>query len=174
MHYCRWLKDGTPGEAAARYVPAGTPPAERLVAIGYTETADGCHEWNGSRTSDGYGSIALGKQKVGYAHRVSWERANGQSLPEGMYVCHRCDNPPCINPEHLFPGSPLDNSGDAVEKRRHAFGQRNGHAKLSNADVRTIRAALAEGESHVSIAERYPVSRSCISMIAAGTRRRVA
>lgn len=76
----------------------------------------GCWLWSGSRNDKGYGHIHVFNKTI-QAHRASWEIANGQ-IPDGMYICHRCDNPPCVNPEHLFLGSPSDNTRDAVRKGR--------------------------------------------------------
>lgn len=77
----------------------------------------GCWEWTGSRLPSGYGKKSVGGVHR-YAHRLAWEMANGAPIPEGMFVCHRCDNPPCINPAHLFLGSCGDNTRDARDKGR--------------------------------------------------------
>lgn len=75
-----------------------------------------CIEWPHARFSQGYGAVYRdGKTKK--AHRIAWEDAYGP-IPEGMFVCHRCDNPPCVNIEHLFLGTPRDNVLDMVNKGR--------------------------------------------------------
>lgn len=77
---------------------------------------NGCLEWTGGKISTGYGCIRLNGHSA-LAHRVAWVLANGQ-IPPGLFVCHHCDNPPCINVEHLFVGTNADNIADMVQKCR--------------------------------------------------------
>lgn len=76
-----------------------------------------CWLWTGSRTRDGYGRYCKNATSVPAA-RESWERKNGKLFPKGKLACHSCDNPPCVNPEHIFPGSALENTADAIAKGR--------------------------------------------------------
>lgn len=135
-------------------------PAEKLVKTGWTVTEAGCWEWRGFCAQPG------GYGRVGYklAHRVSYELHRGP-IPEGHFVCHRCDNPPCINPDHLFLGTPAENTADAVSKKRMAWGERAGAAKLTAGAVREIRALHAEGARPTQLAARYGVTHSAINFI---------
>jgi hypothetical protein len=114
----------------------------------------------------GYGLLSDGSRKRS-AHRVSWELSNGP-IPDGMCVLHRCDNPPCTNPAHLFLGSMADNSQDAVAKGRlkpppPRRGWANNKTKLDDQQIEEIRSRYAAGERNKSrLAAEYGVHRSRI------------
>ena len=106
------------------------------------------------------------------AHRVAWELAYGQ-VPNGLFVCHRCDNPPCVRPEHLFLGTARDNTQDAIAKGRFVFnlrpettrGEANGRAKITEDQVREIRKRRESGVGTGSLAKEYGLSRSFVQKI---------
>jgi hypothetical protein len=87
------------------------------------------------------------------------------SIPDGKVVCHKCDNPACINPEHLFLGSKSDNSADMVSKNRSAFGDRNGKAKLTEEQAREVLSLRGTGESLRKVAQRFGVTAKAIHFI---------
>jgi hypothetical protein len=135
-----------------------------------------CWLWLGSCSPNGYGRFYLGffdgKAKYTGAHRYAWERANRPLLP-GEVVRHRCDNPPCVRPDHLAAGSQGENLHDAAVKGRlrgHGKGERHCFAKLRDDDVPEIRALLASGISQREVAGRFGVNQSQISRISSGDR----
>lgn len=120
----------------------------------------GCWEWTMARHFRGYGKIRTLKKDY-QTHRLAWQIVHGP-LPRDVFVCHKCDNPSCGNPDHLFVGSPKDNTHDAMKKGRLAHGERCNLAKLSDAQVKEI--AAAEGTQQ-QIADKYGVTQSCVSRI---------
>lgn len=128
-----------------------------------------CWLWTGALNPDGYG-------KVGddYVHRVVFEQVHGP-LDAALFVCHRCDNPPCCNPAHLFAGRHKDNAADMAAKGRSTHGEKNAHAKLSPEQVRELRALRDAGHSAIALAERFGLSRTHVSAIVRGSfwRRRL-
>ena len=122
----------------------------------------GCWEWTSYRHNQGYGLFKI--KKTSYkAHRVSYEMEYGP-IPNGMCVCHKCDNPPCVNPKHLFLGTQKDNMQDAANKGRlgKSKGSKNGWSKLTEKQVVAIR---KDTRLHREIAKDYNVTRSVISGI---------
>lgn len=138
---------------------------EERFAAGLGEPLpNGCCEWTGRRHSTGYGLISNLR-----AHRVAWELTHGP-IPPGLFVCHRCDNRPCVNIEHLFLGTSADNNADMHSKRRGVcpVGDRHGQAKLTERDVGDVLVAIKRGEPQRSIARRFMVARPTIGDIAQG------
>jgi hypothetical protein len=140
-----------------------TPIQFRFLEKIAFDQASGCWLWAGARVPQGYCSI---KRKDGVqlrAHRLAYELVSG-TIPAGVFVCHRCDNPRCVRPSHLFLGSHLDNMADMVSKGRAArmIGSRNGCAKLRSIDVEVIRQNTGR---YQDLARRFSVSASTIGLI---------
>jgi len=102
-------------------------------------------------------------------HRLVWEWTNGP-VPADMCVCHRCDNPPCVNPEHLFLGTKKANAEDMVSKGRSPRGEARPNAKLTGDNVHFIRGLKAAGHTATDVAWLFGVSRRLISGIWSGVR----
>lgn len=141
----------------------------------FVEKTESCWNWTGANDGKGYGLFTLAGGRQRRAHRYSFELAFGP-LAAGSYVCHRCDNPSCVRPSHLFEGTPADNARDRAAKGRGApqAGEHNPLAKLSSADVAAIRTARASGQLLREIAAKYGIAESAVSRIANGVRWRAA
>lgn len=128
---------------------------------------DGCWQWKGIENSNGYGRFSY-KDSHRLAHRFSYELFFGP-VPNGMNVCHRCDNRKCVNPEHLWLGSQSQNLSDAVSKGRmhrpDTKGPRNGNTSLTWEKVDTIRSMHTGGVPKFRIAALFGVSQSTICNI---------
>lgn len=128
-------------------------------------TESGCWLWMG-RTSGGYGVAPLGARGAKkYAHRLFYEAHVGP-IGDGAVICHRCDTPSCVNPDHLFLGTVQDNNHDRMKKGRY-LGEWNGRARLTAEQAREIT-SLQGLVTHKEIAAKYGVARSTISMLITG------
>lgn len=125
----------------------------------------GCWNWQRSRNNRGYGKQDIGGRRI-YAHRAAWERAHGP-IPAGLNVLHKCDNPACVNPSHLFLGTMADNSADMAAKGRSCRGEKHRKAKLTAGQVAIIRRRRATGEPARTIAAAFSVSRQNVADIVA-------
>jgi hypothetical protein len=123
----------------------------------FAQKSKGCWKWNGEIDKDGYGRMKLPHSKgKRLAHRASWQVHNGE-IPKGLCVLHKCDNPPCVNPDHLFLGTNRDNSDDMVRKNRQARGSKSGRAILTESDVLKIRKMYkSNGHNIVAISKAFP------------------
>jgi len=133
----------------------------------------GCWLWQGYRSPKGYGQIFSDGRLEG-VHRAAY-KLYVSPIGEGLFVLHKCDNPPCFNPEHLFLGTPLDNMLDAKRKGRlkqgwqkSAYGERSNTAKLTAAQSIEIRKLIGTGLTYAQIGARYGVQSNAIFAIASG------
>ena len=125
-----------------------------------------CWVYSGAKDKDGYHRVCIHHISV-RAHRFMWVIFNGD-IPDGYYICHTCDNPSCVNPEHLFLGTPTDNAQDRDRKGRNGAlkGQDVWLSKLTEEQVRDIRNRYLRGDiTQLEIARQYNVSRLTISAI---------
>ena len=142
----------------------------------HVQTGEGCWEWTGARTQQGYGSVGY-EGRTEKAHRVAWELTHGP-VPAGMFVCHHCDNPPCVRPDHLFMGTRSENMLDAAAKgrlpsqdpQRVLRGERVGNSKLTASDVVAIRRRYAAGEHPTALGLEFGITRSSVTRLARGAR----
>ncbi len=121
---------------------------------------DECWEWTGGFHSNGYGAVTFDYRQY-LTHRVAYRLVHGD-IAEGLYVCHRCNNPRCCNPHHLYAGTAAENSRQMVEDGRAYRGEHQWAAKLTADDVRAIRAS---SERHRVLAKRYGVAHTTIGAI---------
>lgn len=167
LHYQRLRKHGDPLTADTRHWLV-TPFAERFWAKTARGDGDGCWEWTSNRDSHGYGMMIV-KGERRKAHRLAMEFEHGR-LPSSVLVCHRCDNPPCVRPDHLFLGTAADNTHDAMRKGRlifppHVPGEKSGQAKVTRRQVDAIRERAAAGEMHVTLAREFGLTPSGVGRI---------
>lgn len=140
------------------------PPKTKAERFwGKVARGDGCWEWTGRRHRQGYGVFWVGRTPH-LAHRVAYELAAGP-VPAGLCVCHRCDNPPCVNPAHLFVGTQLENMADMKAKGR-------GHAAFTKEDVEEIRRLQDAGLTQKEIAGRFGVGVGTVIKFAPVRKRR--
>ncbi len=99
-------------------IERGLPLAERLDLKSVPDPTTGCLLYMGCTDTKGYGKFSVAHQRWRFAHRVAWELVHG-SVPEGLFVLHRCDTPACVEVNHLFLGTLQDNAADMVAKKRH-------------------------------------------------------
>ncbi len=130
----------------------------------YKKMPSGCWFWLGYLRPAGYGMITDDGGTAQYAHRFSWILHFGL-IPINLFVCHKCDNPRCVNPEHLFLGSAQDNLDDMVKKGRSVKGIMQWEAKLDENKVIEIRELATKGSSHTELSLRFGISRRQINNV---------
>ena len=130
---------------------------------------NGCWEWQGSCTvSGGYGHMSCGSDGPIRTHRALWEIVFG-SIPDDLCVLHKCDNPPCANPAHLFLGTRAVNNADMRRKGRHVV-QRSGESSNSKLTWEKVRAIRTDTRSNLEIGTDYEIDPSHVSKIKLGKR----
>lgn len=129
---------------------------------------DGCWEWTSTLNINGYATLGVKKRRRWTnirVHRFMYERHNGK-LKRTEVVRHKCDNPVCVNPDHLEKGTQQDNMRDMVERKRQAVGERHGMAELTWSLVSAIRGRLAAGGKQRRVAEEFGINQATVSRIA--------
>jgi len=131
--------------------------------LAFVKPANGCLEWTGSRVKTGYGTFS--NNGTIRAHRFIYEFLNGKQ-PPGICICHKCDNPPCVNPDHLFLATQLENIKDRVNKGRSSRGETHPHSKLTPNDVLEIRSNyIPNVVSMRKLAKKYGVTCTTIMCV---------
>lgn len=143
---------------------------ERFDAATMPLPESGCLIWMNRCDRDGYGLFTVTSGSI-RAHRFAWMRVYGE-IPEGMFICHKCDVPGCVNIDHLYLGTATDNNRDTVRRGRYVAqcGEKAHSSKLTTAQVIEIRKRVDAGEVHHRIAKDYGVAQNCISRIGNRTR----
>ena len=169
MHYKRWRATGQP--TVTKFAPIGASDVERLRHYLDMSNPNACWEWQGFRDKGGYGRVSGDRGASRVASRVAHQVWIG-AIPEGMLVCHTCDNPPCCNPAHLFIGTPGANTRDMLTKRRGSHGERHHWHKLTDDQVHTIRYLSDNGAQQRPIAKLIGCSQAQVSNIVRRAQRK--
>lgn len=168
IHYMRWYRHGDPLAEVVAQKPRGMSESEAFAWYmpGNPPPPDQCWDWTGGvLASYGYGRFYLDGKRQVRAHVASYRIHHGPT--NGLSVLHSCDRPICVQPAHLRLGTQAENMAEMVERDRHPRGERNGHAKLTEAEVRMIR------ESNLTqrvLADMLGVHQSTISKTRSGHR----
>jgi len=147
--------------------------ARRFLEKFEPEPMTGCWLWNGLCDKNGYGLICVHRFKNEGAHRVSWRLHRG-NIPSDLFVLHRCNTPACVNPAHLYLGSPMDNMRDKMRAGRWKggssprLGEKHHACKLTETQVIEILQQAYAGTPKLALARKYGISKSQIKTIASG------
>ena len=131
--------------------------SDKCRFMAYIEKTESCWMWKGSKNKRGYGKFSVIGRPWLIASRFSYELFNGP-IEDGMYICHLCDIPSCVNPEHLWAGTHIENTLDMIEKERQ-------HSKLFPTDIIEIRRLWQLGESNATLCERFSITSGTVSSI---------
>jgi hypothetical protein len=123
-----------------------------------------CWFWPRSKDKKGYGRAWNGKNVI-FAHHFMWELSHGEVLPKGQNVLHACDNPACVNPDHLFLGTHAQNMADKAAKGRSNLGERHPLATLTEKEVREIRELARQGMPQREVALKFEIRQNTVSRI---------
>lgn len=157
-HYQRWRIHGDPNRGK-------TPDVDRFWQRVDKDAPNGCWEWTGTIGHYGYGEFSVGG-KPRRVHRWAYELLVGP-IPAGLFICHKCDNRRCVNPDHLFIGTAADNNADMRSKGRDGkcHGEAHPHTRLTQAEVDEMRQLRAEGATTTDLARQFGVHNSTVSRI---------
>jgi hypothetical protein len=125
------------------------------------DTSAECWIWTAAKRRDGYGMFQSETARNEVAHRVAWRLTHGP-IPDGMCICHHCDNPPCVRPDHLFLGTVADNNRDKTEKGRQSAGEKNAAARIGRAEALKIVEQRRLGATSAALSGEFGL---CISQI---------
>ena len=165
MHYARIQRHGSP---YVRLKNSVEKTVEQTLALHVpNRPISGCWIWLGHRDKRGYGRMYLNRRQ-GFAHRYIYQHFKG-GLRDDQLLRHTCDNPPCVNPDHLIPGTDADNARDMVERGRSARGTKHRAAKLTESQVMEMRRTYAAGEaSQADLARQYGLTPTPVSQLLRG------
>lgn len=169
-HYFRWRVNGDPLAISRREnvilskVNDELFPTKFWALVAITADITRCWLWQHTTTTAGYGQVNVDGERV-YAHRLAWQLANGRPPHADLEVLHSCDNPPCVNPNHLREGTHKDNIQDAMIRNRMQVGALRYNTKLNDELVKQIRQELASGRSGQWVSTTYGLAPMTVSKI---------
>lgn len=162
-HWKRLVKNGDPEKYGKFERVSGNMTKRIMARVKVNEQTD-CWEWQGYKCKKGYGRITISSGKYVLVHRYMYEHCVGK-IPDGLFVCHSCDNPKCCNPEHLWVGTDSDNQQDSIEKgRKNApCGEKHWKSKITNKERKLIVKEYTLGNVGTrALAKKLGISRGMV------------